>query len=135
MFANFFHHSCLSKSYTEYYLLDANGSYLFLTESGQASLLSVTSDKEIDRLIQVAKDSGDSPAGIIEDLQSREYMLVHHSRHGTLPPVNEWGKYLCPARRLEGYRTYFFNFSNSDHLDVNVETIRSYRKFKISFES
>ena len=135
VFANFFHHSCLSKSYTEYYLLDTNGSYLFLTESGQASLLSVTSDNEIDRLIQVAQDSGDAPVGVIEDLQSREYMLIHHSRHGTLPPVYEWGKHFCPARRLEGYKTYFFNFSNSNYLDVDIETIRSYHKFKNRLKS
>ncbi|MBE6447230.1 MAG: response regulator [Alphaproteobacteria bacterium] len=131
VFANFFRHACLNKSYTEYYLLDPGGSYLFLSESGQPSLLSVATESEVDRLIQVATDSGDAQSDMLADLRSKEYMLVYHSRSGTLPPVSEWNKHLGPARRLEGYQTYFFNFTSGEALDIRRDNICSYQKFKI----
>ncbi len=132
VFANFFYNTCLNKSYAEYYMLDTFGSYLFLTETGQASLLSVTTESEMDRLIDIARDSGEAPKEVLDSLISREYMLVKHDRTGQLPPISEWESYLRPARRLEGYQTYFFNFAESRFLDIDFKRIKSYHEFQIN---
>lgn len=127
--ANFFYSVCLNRDYVEYYMLDTFGSYLFLREDGQTSLLSMMPESEIDRIIEIGIDSGEISEEVLVGLRSHEYMLVLHSRVGTLPPISSWGKYLRPARRLEGYQTYYFTFAGSDMLDLDFEKIASFRQF------
>ena len=112
-------------------MLDTFGSYLFLSSSGKASLLSVLTESEINRIIEVGRESDEITQDIMEGLQSRECMLVCHNRYGTLPPVKEWGRYLMPARRLEGYQTYYFAFADSNYLDIDKEKIKSLDRFLI----
>ena len=128
--ANFFYGTCLNRDYVEYYMLDTFGSYLFLREDGRASLLSMMPDSEIERIIEIGVDSEEISAEVLRGLRSHEYMLVLHSRTGTLPPISQWDKYLRPARRLEGYQTYYFTFAESDMLDLDFEKIKSFSQFK-----
>lgn len=130
IFANFFYGTCLNRNYIEYYMLDTFGSYLFLQEDGRASLLSMMPESEIDRIIEVGVDSEEISDEVFVGLKSHEYMLVLHSRTGTLPPISSWDKYLRPARRLEGYQTYCFAFAESDMLDLDFDKIKSFNQFK-----
>lgn len=127
---NFFYGTCLNRDYIEYYMLDTFGSYLFLREDGHASLLSMMPDSEMERIIEIGVDSEEISAEVLRGLRSREYMLVLHSRTGALPPISQWDKYLRPARRLEGYQTYYFAFAESDMLDLDFEKIKSFSQFK-----
>ena len=128
--ANFFYGTCLNRNYIEYYMLDTFGSYLFLREDGQANLLSVMPESEVDRIIEIGIDSEEISDEVLSGLQSHEYMLVFHSRTGALPPITEWDKYLRPARRLEGYQTYYFAFAESEMLDLDFGKIKSFNKFR-----
>ena len=128
--ANFFYGTCLNRNYIEYYMLDTFGSYLFLREDGQANLLSVMPESEVDRIIEIGIDSEEISDEVLHGLQSHEYMLVFHSRTGALPPITEWDKYLRPARRLEGYQTYYFAFAESEMLDLDFGKIKSFNKFR-----
>ncbi len=130
IFANFFYGTCLNRSYIEYYMLDTFGSYLFLREDGRANLLSMMPESEIDRIIEIGVDSGEISDEVLVGLKSHEYMLVLHSRTGTLPPISSWDKYLRPARRLEGYQTYCFTFAESNMLDLDFDQIKSFSQFK-----
>lgn len=130
IFANFFYGTCLNRNYIEYYMLDTFGSYLFLREDGQASLLSMMPESEIDRIIEIGVDSEEISDEVLVGLRSHEYMLVLHSRTGTLPPISTWDKYLRPARRLEGYQTYCFAFAESNMLDLDFDRIKSFSQFK-----
>lgn len=130
IFASFFFNTCLNKSYIEYYMLDTFGSYLFLTQDGRASFLSVMPESEMSRIIEVGVDSGEISDETLTGLQSREYMLVSHDRSGLLPPISEWGKYLRPARKLEGYQTYYFSFADGSALDVDFDRIESFGRLK-----
>jgi CheY-like chemotaxis protein len=129
VFANFFFNICLSKTYVEYYMLDTFGSYLFLNARGQPSLLSVLTECEMERIVDIGIESGEVSSDIIEGLKSREYMLVSHSRSGQLPPINEWECYLKPARRLDGYQTYYFSFAGSEALDLEFNEIETFDRF------
>lgn len=130
IFANFFFNTCLNKTFVEYYMLDNFGSYMFLNQKGQASLLSVLTEYEIQRIIDVGVESGEISQDVEEGLKSREYMLVYHNRAGILPPINKWGNYLKPARRLEGYQTYYFAFADSSVLDIDIDKIYSFERFQ-----
>ncbi len=130
IFANFFYGTCLNRNYIEYYMLDTFGSYLFLREDGQASLLSMMPESEIDRIIEIGVDSEEISDEVLVGLRSHEYMLVLHNRTGTLPPISTWDKYLRPARRLEGYQTYCFAFAESNMLDLDFDRIKSFSQFK-----
>lgn len=128
--ANFFYGTCLNRNYIEYYMLDTFGSYLFLREDGKASLLSMMPEAEIDKIIEIGVDSEEISDEVLVGLRSHEYMLVLHSRTGTLPPISSWDKYMRPARRLEGYQTYCFTFAESDMLDLDFDKIKSFNHFK-----
>lgn len=133
--ANFFYSTCLNRDYIEYYMLDTFGSYLFLREDGQASLLSMMPESEIDRIIEIGIDSEEISDEVLVGLKSHEYMLVLHNRTGALPPISEWDKYLRPARRLEGYQTYYFAFAESEMIDLDFVKIKSYSQFQKSIEN
>lgn len=130
IFANFFFNACLNKTFVEYYMLDTFGSYLFLNQSGKASLLSVLTEAEMQTLIDIGVDSGEMTKDVEEGLRSREYMLVYHSRTGTLPPIDQWGNFLKPARRLEGYQVYYFAFADSSALDIDTDKVYSFENYK-----
>lgn len=129
IFANFFYNTCLNKTFVEYYMLDNFGSYLFMNAQGQPSMLSVLTEYEMERILTTGRDSGEMTKDVEEGLQSREYMLVCHNRNGALPPVSDWGNYLKPARRLEGYQTYYFAFADAQALDIDMDKIYSFEKF------
>jgi CheY-like chemotaxis protein len=116
-----------NNGYSEYYMLDAFGSYLLLNPKGQFKMLSVLTENEIGRLVDVGMESGETDEDVLAKLQSRQYILTTHSRVGLLPPVSEWGKYLQPAGRLDGYQTYYYTMSNE--ADLEVASIKSFESF------
>ncbi|MDR0678398.1 MAG: hypothetical protein LBF44_02575 [Holosporaceae bacterium] len=130
IFANFFFNTCLSRTYVEYYMLDTLGGYLFLNSKGQPSLLSVLTEYEISRIVDIGIESGEASCDVLDGLKSREYMLVSHNRAGQLPPMTEWGNYLRPARRLDGYQTYYFSFAGAESLDLDFNNIKSFDQFQ-----
>ncbi|MDR2107354.1 MAG: hypothetical protein LBO73_02450 [Holosporaceae bacterium] len=130
VFANFFFNNCLNNEYVEYYMLDTFGGYLFLSSDGRPSFLSVLTEHEISRIVNIGIESGEISRTVLEGLESREYILVSHSRTGQLPPISEWGSYMKPARRLEGYQTYYFAFSGAESLDLDFDNIKSFDRFK-----
>ncbi|MDR3187041.1 MAG: hypothetical protein LBT63_01240 [Holosporaceae bacterium] len=130
IFAGFFSNICATKSHEEYYMLDGLGSCLFLDPQGRASLLSVLTEDEMEKIVSVGLESGEIAMDVEEILRSREYMLVSHSRTGKLPPVSEWAKYVQPARKLEGYQNYYFSLTGSQYLDLDFKEVKSFELFQ-----
>lgn len=126
-FISFFRSRCLSPKCVEYYMLDCFGSYLLLEENGNTIFLSMLTEDEMQKIVEIGIDSGEIEPAVLEDLQSREYMLVHYNESGLLPPVKEWGRYLSPARKLTGYQTYYFSVSDSWPGDLSK--IKTYADF------
>jgi hypothetical protein len=59
-------------------------------------------------------------------------MLVSHNCSGQLPPLNEWENYLKPARKLDGYQTYYFSFAGAEALDLEFDKIKTFDQFQAS---
>ena len=83
----------------------------------------------MEKMVTIGRESGEISSDVEDGLKSREYMLVYHNRAGTLPPISDWGNYLKPARRLEGYQTYYFAFADYHSLDVDLDKIYSFENF------
>ena len=132
IFSSFFSKIFSSDDFVEYYMLDVFGSYLLLKTNGQAKVLSVLTENELSRIIDTGIESGEIDDDVLQKLQSRKYMVVSHSRIGLLPPVSEWGKYLCPVEHIEGYQTYYFTLSDSIVPDLDNNEIKSFDLFKKS---
>ena len=133
IFANLWHSP--SRKFVEYYMIDPYGGYLLLDADGKAGMLSVCTESEFDKLIEIAVDA-EADQEVIEKLKSRKYILVFHSRIGMLPPVNEWKNYLRPAQQCHGvYQNYYFfidEFGSNVKLDLDFDKIASYNQFKMS---
>ncbi len=132
VFANFFHNECLDRSYVEYYLLNTSGSYLFLTAEGHISLLSVLTESNIESLIDFGINSGEISDEVLNSLQSRNYILSWHDTTNEILSVSRWGEYLRPARRLDGYQTYYFSFEENPKLDIDFSQVRSFMRYRSS---
>lgn len=131
IFADFFFKFCKQNTYIEDYMLDECGSYLFLDAVGNTSLLSVVTENELCRLIEIGIQSEEIEQEVLDKLRSRKYMLVSHNRIGTLPPIAEWSKYLYPSTKLDGYQTYYYAISAATP-DLDFDKIVSFNTFKKS---
>lgn len=130
IFANFFNKLCDTINFSEYYMLDSFGSYLFLDEKGHANFLCVLTEYEMEKLIETAQESEEIEPETLAGLQSKELMLAYHNRRGTLPPISEWKKYLVPARVLSGYQTYYFSMIDPSFLDIDFDNIKTFAHYK-----
>ncbi|MDR1362391.1 MAG: hypothetical protein LBJ16_04225 [Holosporaceae bacterium] len=130
VFADFFYKNCCQSELQEYYMLDVFGSYLLMDDHGVTHTLSVLTEREMDRLVEVGLESGEIADDVLKKLQSRKYMLSSHSRNGMLPPISEWGKYLRSAERIDGYQTYYVSMAGSEILDLDFSEIKSFDGFK-----
>jgi hypothetical protein len=130
IYANFFSEVCAKKDYVEYYMLDVFGGYLFLSSSGEPSMLSILTEHEGSRIIETGIESGEISPEVLAALESREYMLVSHNCSGQLPPISKWESYLRPALRLNGYQTYYFSFAGPESLDLDFNNIKSFDQFQ-----
>ena len=131
IFTDFFFKIYSNGTYVESYMLDAFGSYLLLKADGKASMLSVLTESELDRLIDVGIASEEIDPDVLAKLRSRKYMIVFHSRLGTLPPITKWGEYIHPAIKVDGYRTYYCALSVAEP-DLDYDKIISFNSFKKS---
>lgn len=130
VFSEFFSKIYKQGNFVEYYMLDSFGSYLMMKADGQRQMLSVLTEIEVTRLLDVAIESGEIDSDSLKKMQSRKYMLVYHDRNGSLPPVTEWGKFLRPAEVIEGYQTYYYSMSDNDKADLDEDEIISFDLFR-----
>ncbi|MDR1335150.1 MAG: response regulator [Holosporaceae bacterium] len=130
IFADFFFKSYFSERCAEYYMLDTYGSYMFLDSGGHATLLSIMSENELNRITQFAIESGIATRDVLKKLQSRKFLLAIHRQNGQLPSVIEWHKYLKPANRIDCYQTYYFAIFDDDALDIEFNKIINFDSFK-----
>ncbi|GHU11696.1 hypothetical protein FACS189449_03700 [Alphaproteobacteria bacterium] len=130
IFADFFFSKCFVNGIVEYYMLDTFGSYLLMDEYGKVSTLSVLTEHEMCRLIEIGIESDEIASDVLNKLQSRKYMLISHERTGLLPPVSEWSEYLREVNCLDGYQTYYVTLSDGSALDIDIEDIETFSNFK-----
>lgn len=113
----------------EYYLLDNQGSFLFLDKDAKPSCLIVVSDEEMDAYYNIAK-YGDATEQVIKSLENRTKLpYFPASLERKIPPFT-WEKYLYPAEVVEGKERYYYSFITNPKIpDIRLDKISSYQNY------
>lgn len=130
VFIQLFEKTCKENKIVEYYLLDNQGSFLFLDEKANASLLGIKSEDEIKGLIAHAEFEDAPSDSVIEILKSKKHIPFFYSDKDLESTPSQWEKYFHPAKKLSGKNTYYYAYVNNlNAYDIQPEKILSYRKY------
>ncbi|KKB96342.1 hypothetical protein SZ25_00580 [Candidatus Arcanobacter lacustris] len=95
----------------EYYLLEENGSYLMVDDTGQIFIFQVYDDNIVDYLSDIALEEGLSKS-IVTDLKNRNKILFYFDMDNKeLPDTKYWKNYLKSPQIIEiDHKKYYYYF-------------------------
>lgn len=127
IFVEFFKNLCVSNKIVEYYLMDAQGSFLLLDAMGKPSVLAVGDEELLSTYQELAQDDH-AASFIVNSLKNREKMPYFHTQKDFETYPANWSNYLHPIQILEGNKKYYYAYiSNCDLYDMEAEKIVSYK--------
>ncbi len=109
VFQQLFYAYCDKIQPVEYYLLDKNGSYVFLDGKGDVHWLFVKDDSNFAYYCDVARGNG-APEMLSQRLLHREVIPFLLSDEHYQLPIHEWEPLLHPAKILEGQQRYYYAY-------------------------
>jgi CheY-like chemotaxis protein len=115
--------------FSEYYLTDDTGSFIFLDFQGNPTWMVVASDQDIERYCDIAIDN-EAPNDIINVLQKKEKILFFPTEQDKKISVLNWHDYLHPAIPLPSVEGFYYSIITdikTPHL--NQEKIISHKSF------
>lgn len=128
-FHDFFKKLMNQGKFREAYLCESMGSYLLLTEDGEAHGLVVNSEDQLEIGIDSAEALNVDPS-VLQQLRERKKMMCYHSRQGIFePPAEEWKNHIYPIQTLEGVNgTYYYAFS-PNIFDIDLTRVLPFVKY------
>lgn len=132
-FIEFFNDVCKAHPFTEYYLTEPSGSFVFLDEQGLPSRLLVKGDEEMQTQYELFAYSDEKiNDDIINALKNRRKVLHAPSTEGSIS-LATLAKQLYQAETLEGenaqYHYAYISTKNLLDTDINPERIVSFQSF------
>lgn len=100
----------------EAYLIDGAGSYLFINQKSNASIIAVKNEAEMAELANIAQGQ-DASAKFIDALAKRSKMLYFWQEDDYYASPSEWGKYLFPCTTLLGQDKALYYVSVIDNAE------------------
>lgn len=134
IFINFFNSFCQQQQYTEFYLLDAMGSFLFLDESANPTFLMVKDEEGMQSDFEMLELS-DTPVSddLLQALKNKEKMLYFFDASNQKTDPRHWEKYAHAVKKLEGKDNYYYAVTSDPHLyDIKRKQILSYKDYLLS---
>lgn len=111
VFIEFFDKFCKKYQFTEYFLSEATGSFLFLDANGKPSWLIVKDEDEMEGAVSEAELSdAEVPPDVLVALKSKEKLLHRYSHADYFKLPVEWMSLMHPAKKLEGRNTYYYAY-------------------------
>ena len=134
IFLDFFYTLIEKHQFSEYYLMDAAGSFIFLDINGKPSWLVVKEEDMMNGDYFEAENSDiDVAPQVLESLKKKEKILYLHSDEDLQKDPSQWGPYLHKVSKLEGRATYYYAYITDNKLyDIAPEKIISFKKFSES---
>lgn len=116
------------KQFTEYYLVDALGSFIFVDFEGNTSWLAVKNEDEMNSDAYIAEVS-DEPvaAAILDPLKNKQKLLFLFTDHDWNKGPSEWLSHLYPAQQLRGRENYYYSWITQTTL--HTRNILSYKDY------
>jgi CheY-like chemotaxis protein len=96
-------------SMSAYYLLDSNGSYLFISDQGKPWYWMVILPTQLAEYIDIAEDAGGS-ATLIQAMKNKTHAPMLITEEDYKRPITEWEGLLQPMTLLDGLYYAFFSF-------------------------
>ncbi len=128
-FADFFNAFCKQHDIFEFFLYDAQGSFLLVNVDGEISWLIIKSHADLNGYLDLAENS-DAPASVLADLKAHTVLPFFPSQQDLNRVRGEkWKDYLHPAQLLAVDPAFSYAFiQNKNELLLDYDKIRSYQK-------
>ncbi|MBS0357882.1 MAG: hypothetical protein JSS53_01225, partial [Proteobacteria bacterium] len=129
IFINFLKKLMDDKNICEYYLVDAQGSYLLLDKNANMSWFLVRNETGMAQSIKFAQQCN-APQGVIHAIERREKLLYIPDEAGFQKTTIDWNDYLHPVQVLEGREKYYTAFVNDlKHHHIERDKIVSFKDY------
>jgi CheY-like chemotaxis protein len=127
VFIEFFEELRKKKNIVEYYLTDAEGSFLFLDNKAKPSWFVIKSQQELESLFKHAEIE-EAPAEVVNALKTRKSLPYFYTEEDLQAPPSEWQKYMHAAKELKGRNdTYYYAYiDNPKAYDFDSAKVLSY---------
>lgn len=106
----------------EYYLIDKNGSFLFIDRKGLISKILIKNKEEI-RIPLTWREAENIPKNLFDDIWNCKKMLTFSIEDIEIPSPENWSKYLVPTIKIDQKSDYFLavikniqTIDNNNHL-------------------
>ncbi len=107
-----FLHVLSENKITEYYLLDAFGTFILISENGKEYYFQTVIDQQFDEYINIAENATGS-LSLVSRLKQRSMLPLFVSEADRQRPVSEWEELLQPIFTLEGVYYMFAESATS----------------------
>lgn len=133
VFIHFFN-SFKNENFTEYYLLDEAGSFLFLKEDGQMSWLIVTNEMAMEATEYDVRENATVSPAIKQAIESRSilrYVFNDREAYNYVTP-EDWSRLIYPAYKINSNVDYYYSYIENPLTNPNIEEqkILSYKMYR-----
>jgi CheY-like chemotaxis protein len=131
VFMDFFNDFCEKQKYTEFYLLDAMGSFLFLDIDANPTFLMVKDEDGMQESFEMA-DLSDTPVpdGLLKSLKDKEKLLYFFDKTQQKTDPKTWDKYAHKTTKIVGRDNYYYAITNDSNLyNIKRDKILSYDEY------
>lgn len=117
--------------FSEAYLFESMGSFLFLTEDSNAHGLIVNSADQLEVCWEAGEALHVDPS-ILEDLRTRKKIMFYLGKDGTYEPESDaWKNHLYPASTIQGQKDTFYYAFAPNLIPINKHRIYPFTKYKV----
>lgn len=121
VFAQFFSDLCEKKKIVEYYLTDAEGSFILFDENAKPSYLSVKTAADLQYYYEIAFDAPNVGSEVLNAIQNKTKVPYFLTEKNHETPPKDWGPYLHKATCLEGDSNYYIAYIEDNPLYEEAE--------------
>jgi hypothetical protein len=120
----------VNHGFTEAYLYESTGSYLFLDGQAQDHGLVVNFADQLEQWVKTGKDKG-IKLPLLKALKDRKKMMCYQtSLNESEPDKNHWEIYAYPANTMHGRdKTYYYAFAPNMY-DIDVERVLPFEEYR-----
>jgi CheY-like chemotaxis protein len=129
-FQAFFKEHVKQHRFTEAYLCESMGSFLFLDNQARTHGLMVNIADQLDLWVE-SDVAADIEPRLLTSLKSRQKMICYHNRHGIgEPEAHAWSRYAQSVQQFQGQATTYY-YATAPHIfDIEADCIVSFDAFK-----
>jgi len=133
VFIQLFNKLHVKHHFSEYYLTDAEGSFMFLNFEGKPSWLIVKEEDSMQGAYETALYADVTPdIDTLKALEQRQLMAYFHSDADVALLPGQWQQagMLHPAKKLSGRQTYYYAYINDPKAyDTQADKVLSYKAY------